>query len=111
MEAAMPCKIRRSKHRETCSSSGTRNTKYACIVEADESTRYRSEGTLHKTHENHIARKGINPLNHHNLVHKFIPVRQAMKIPKANATVEKGWEKLEKISALQLTKVTNKEER
>ena len=51
----MPCKIRRSKHGETCSSSGIRKTKYACIVEADESTRKRLGGTLHKDHEDHIA--------------------------------------------------------
>ena len=41
METATLCKTRRGKHVETCSSSGTRKTKYACIVEADESTRKR----------------------------------------------------------------------
>ena len=35
-------------------------TKYACIVEADESTRKRLEGNLHKDHEDHIAGKGVN---------------------------------------------------
>ena len=39
--SSMLCKIRRGKHGETCSSSGIRKTKYACIVEADESTRKR----------------------------------------------------------------------
>ena len=34
-----------------------------------------------------------------NLVHKFIPMPQAMKIPAAKAAVDKEWEKLEKISA------------
>ena len=29
-------------------------------------------GTLHKDHEEHIAGKGINSLNHYNLVHKFV---------------------------------------
>ena len=33
--AAMPCKIRRRKYRETCRTSDARKTKYACIVEAD----------------------------------------------------------------------------
>ena len=69
MPAVVPCKIRRSKHGETCSPSGTRKTKYACIVEADESARKRFEGTLHKDHEDHIAGKGINSLNQYNLVH------------------------------------------
>ena len=74
----------------------------ACIVEADESTRKRLEGTLPKHHEHHIAGKGSNSLNHYNLVHKFIPVHQAMKIPDARAAVEKD---RENSSAWQLTKV------
>ena len=44
------------------------------------------------------------------LVHKFIPVRQAMKIPAAKAAVDKEWEELEKISAWNLTKVRSKKE-
>ena len=47
--------------------------------------------------------------SHYNLVHKFIPVPQAMKIPDAKAAVEKMG-KLEKIPAWQLTKVRNKKE-
>ena len=35
---------------------------------------------------------------------------QAMKIPAAKAAVDKEWEKLEKISAWNLTKVRNKSE-
>ena len=83
MPAAMPCKIRRRTYNETC------KTKYACIVEADESTRKRLEGTLHKDHEDHLAGKGSNSLNHYNLVHKFIPMPKAMKIPGARAAVDK----------------------
>ena len=30
MEAVIPCKVRRAKHGETCSSFGTRKTKYVC---------------------------------------------------------------------------------
>ena len=78
MPAPMPCKTRGREHRETCSAPGICNTKYACIVEADESTRKRVEGTLHKDHGDHITRKGTNSLNHYNLVHKFIPMPQAM---------------------------------
>ena len=29
------------------------------------------EGTLHKGHEDHIAGKGMNSMNHYNLVHIF----------------------------------------
>ena len=45
-----------------------------------------------------------------NLAHKFIPLPQAMKIPAAKAAVDKEWEKLEKISAWNLTKVKSKKQ-
>ena len=61
-------------------------------------------------HENHIAGKGENSRQHYNLVHKFIPMPQAMKIPAAKAAVYKEWEKLEKISAWNLTKVRSKKQ-
>ena len=48
-------------------------------------------------HEDHIAGKGNNSLQHYNLVHKFIPMPQAMKIPAAKAAVDKEWGKLEKV--------------
>ena len=102
MEATMPCKIRRGKHGETCSSSGIRKTIYACIVEADESTRKRLEETLNEDHADHIAGKGINSLNHDNFVHKIISVPQAMKILEAKAAVERKKEKLEKIPRAQV---------
>ena len=38
----------------------------------------------------------------------FIPMPQAMKMPAAEAAVDKEWEKLEKISAWNLTKVKSK---
>ena len=47
----------------------------------------------------------MNSMNHYNLVHKFIPMPQAMKIPEAKAAVDEEWEKLEKIPPWQLTKV------
>ena len=68
------------------------------------------EGSLHKNHEDHIAGKGMNSLSHYNLVHKFIPMPQAMMIPDAKAAVDKEWEQHEKILARQLTKVRNKNE-
>ena len=55
-----------------------------------------------------LQEKGDNSLQHCNLVHKFIPMPQAMKIPAAKAAVDKEWEKLEKISAWNLTKVESK---
>ena len=61
-------------------------------------------------HEDHIAVKGEKSLQHYNLVHKFIPMPQAMKIPAAKEAADKEWEKLEKISAWNLTKVKSKKE-
>ena len=61
-------------------------------------------------HEDHIAGKGENSLQHYNLVHKFIPMPQAMKIPAAKAAVDKEWDELEKISAWNLTKVKSKKQ-
>ena len=66
------------------------------------------EESFPKSHEDHIAGKGDNSLQHYNLVHKFIPMPQAMKIPAAKAAVDKEWEKLEQIPAWNKTKVRNK---
>ena len=78
MPATMLCKITGGKYKETCHISDVRKTKYACIVEADESTRRRLEGILHKHHEDHIAGKGTNSLSHCNLVHNFTPMPKAL---------------------------------
>ena len=68
------------------------------------------EGAGHKPHQYHLTAKGMNSMTHYSLVHKFIPMPQALKIPDAKGVVEKELEKLEKISAWQLTKVRNKKE-
>ena len=81
-----------------------------CVVDADESTRPRLEGAVHKHHQDHITAHGMNSLTRKSLVHKFIPMPQALKIPDEKVAVEKEWEKLEKIPAWQLTKVRNKKE-
>ena len=102
---AMPCKIMKN-----CGSGASNKiqTKLACILEADESTRVRMGNSIPHYHQDHIAGKGENSLQHYNLVHKFIPMPQAMKIPAATAVVEKEWEKMEKFSARNLTKVRSK---
>ena len=60
MAAAMLCKNRREEYRETCSVTEICKTKYACIVEADESTRIRLEGSPHKNHEDRVAGREIH---------------------------------------------------
>ena len=105
---AIPCKIMK-KHCGTGGSNKIR-TKLACFLEADESTRLRIGNSVPNYHEDHIAGKGDNSLQHYNLVHKFIPMPQAMQIPAAKVAVDKEWEILEKISAWNLTKVRSKKE-
>ena len=75
----MPCKIMKN-----CGSDASNKikTQLACILEADESTRMRMGNSIPHHHEDHIAGKGENSLQHYNLVHKFIPMHQALKIPR-----------------------------
>ena len=104
---AMPCKITKN-----CGSGASNKiqTKLACILEANESTRMRMGNSIPPNHEDHNAGKGENSLQQYNLVHKFIPMPQAMKIPAAKAAVDEEWEKLEKVSAWNLTKVKSKKQ-
>ena len=107
---ALPCNFFSKKKK--CGSNGSNKikTRLACILEADETTRLRMGESLPNHHEDHIAGKGENSLQHYNLVHKFILMSQAMKIPAATAAVDKEWEQLEKISAWNLTKVKSKKQ-
>ena len=105
---AMPCKI----VKKNCGSGAANKikTRLACILEASESTRLRMGESLPNHHEDHIAGKGNNSLQYYNLVHKFIPVPQAMKIPAAKEAVDKECGKIGEISAWSLTKVRSKKE-
>ena len=108
MAPAMPYTI----IKKNCGSGASNKikTRLVCILEVSESTRLRMGESLPNHNEDHIAGKGDNSLQHYNLVHKFIPMPQAMKIPAAKAAVDKEWEKLEKFSAWNLTKVRSKKE-
>ena len=93
MAPAMPCKTsKKSKNLWNDEKSNKVISKLACILEASESARLRMEESLPDYHEDHIAGKGDNSLQHYHLVHKFIPTPQAMKIPAARAAVDKEWE-------------------
>ena len=78
------------------------------ILEVDESTRMRM-GTPHH-HEDHVAGKGENPLQHDNLVHDFVQMPQGMKILAGKVAVDKEWDKLGKNSAWNLMKVKSKKQ-
>ena len=70
--AAMICKIPIKSCVKTCRNVGKRKTKYACVVDADESTRPRLEGAGDKPHQDHVTANGTNSVAHYSLVHKFI---------------------------------------
>ena len=73
MAPAMLCKTcKNSKKGEIRSKTNDFKSKFACILEANESTRMRMGESLPKNPEDHIAGKGDNPLQQYNLVHKFI---------------------------------------
>ena len=89
MAPAMPYKTcKKSKNGKFRSKTNDFRSKFACILEANESTRMRMEEPLPNYHEDHIAGRGENSLQHYNLVHKFIPMPQAMKIPAEKAAVD-----------------------
>ena len=70
-------------------------TIYGWKVESHESTRPRVECSPLTIHEDRIAGKGFTSMTYHNVVHKFILLPQAMKIPDAKVAVDKEWKKLE----------------
>ena len=87
---AMPCKTcKKSKNGETRSKTNDFKSKFACILEASESTRLRMEESLPNYQEDLIAGKGDNSLQHYNLVHTYNPMPQAMKMLAAKAAVDK----------------------
>ena len=84
MAPAMPCKTcKKSKNGAMRGKSNEIKSKLACILEASESTRLRMGESSPNHDEDHIAGKGDNALQHY----KFIPMRQAMKIPAAEGAV------------------------
>ena len=65
MAPAMLCKTsKKCKHGETRGKTNEFKSKLAWILEASESTRLRMEESLPNHHEDHIAGKGDNSLQH-----------------------------------------------
>ena len=111
MAPAMPCKTcKKGKHGATRGKSNEIKSK-TCVYLGKP---VNPQGCVWKNLYQHmrtiLQEKGDNSQQHYNLAHKFIPMPQAMKIPAAKAAVDKEWEKLEKISAWNLTKVKSKKE-
>ena len=79
-------------------------TKLAFILEADESTRMRMGNSILHHHEDHIAGKGQHSLQHYNLVHKFIPMPQAMKNSGSESSGGQGMGKIGENFGVELDK-------
>ena len=111
MAPASRCRTsKKSKYGETCGKTNECKSKLVFMLEASESKRLRMGESSPNHHEGHIAGEGDKSLHRDNLVHKSIPMPQAMKIPAAKAAVDKEWEKLKKMSAWDLTKVRSDKE-
>ena len=63
-------------------------------AESHESTRQRAEFVQSKNHEDHVAGKGCTSISHYDLVHKFIPMPQAMKISGSESSGRQGMGKI-----------------
>ena len=83
---AMPCKIVKN-----CGNGASNkiNTRLACILEADESTRLRTGSSIPHHRQDHIAGKGEKIITALQLGSQNFPMPQAMKIPAAKAAVDK----------------------
>ena len=93
MPTAMPCKIPiKSSGGHPPQHCETQDKIRLCCP----CTRPRLGGAGHKPHQDHLVATGTNSLTHDSRVHKFIPMPPAMKIPDAQAAVEKVWENLRK---------------
>ena len=101
---AMPCKIAKN-----CGSgvSNTIQTKLACILEADESTRMRMGNSIPHNHEDHIAGKGENSLQHYNLVHKICSYASSYENSGSESSGGQGMGKIGEIFGVELDKSQN----
>ena len=62
------------------------------------------------SHKDAVSKKAVkgrfNSVTHHNLVHKPIPLPEAMKIHDAKAAVDKKWDTLKNLPACRESKST-----
>ena len=85
-------------------------TRFSCIAEAHESTRQRIESVTKEFTKTTLQGKDQNSVLQCKLVHTFIPMPQAMKIPDAKTAVDKEWKKLEILPSWQLDNMKDKQE-
>ena len=100
MAPAMPCKI--SKNNQNCGNGDESNkikSKLACILEASESTRLRMGESLPNYHQDHIAGKGDNSLQHYNFGSQIYSYASSNEDTRSKDSSGKGMGKLDKIQA------------
>ena len=100
---AMPCKRNQSSITKVMAKPKIRSEKIQ--IESHESTRQQVESLQSGSHEERIAGKGFSSMTYFKLVHKFIPMPQAMKIPDAKAAVDEERKNLDTIPAWNLVQV------
>ena len=85
------CYALQDGNRETLRLKNNCKSKFACIVEASESTRMRMEGISLKIHEDHMAGKGAQFTTTLQFGAQIYSVPQATKTLAAKAAVDKEW--------------------
>ena len=86
----MPCKTcKKSKNGETRSKTNDFKSKLRVSWKPVNPQECAWKNLYLNYHEDHIAGRGDNSLQHYSMVHKFIPMPQAMEIPAAKAAVDR----------------------
>ena len=91
MPTAMPCKLQRDKYRDVVAQLKNTRQNTLALLKPMNLRGNAWKDLLTRIMKTTSQEKESTHLNHYNLVHKFIPVPKAMKIPDAKAAVEKEW--------------------
>ena len=93
MAPAVPCKTsNNSQHWATRGKSNEIKSKLACLLEASESTRLRMGESLPNHHEDHIAGKGANLLQHYKFGTQIYSYASSHENSRSIAAADKEWE-------------------
>ena len=111
MAPAMPCKTSKTcKHGETRGKTNEIKSKFACMLDASESTRLRMWESLPNHHEDRNSRKGRQVIATFKFGSQIYSCASSHEDSRSKGSSGQGMGKLEKISAWNLTKVRSKSE-
>ena len=111
MAPAMPCKTSKTcKHGETRGKTNEIKSKFACMLDASESTRLRMWESLPNHHEDRNSRKGRQFIATFKFGSQIYSCASSHEDSRSKGSSGQGMGKLEKISAWNLTKVRSKSE-